>query len=51
MSRDSESEPRDGFTEVLRAGLQFFMSGGPHFTTAGKPIVAKVYGDYYSTEP
>jgi hypothetical protein len=28
-----------------------FMSGGPHFTTAGMPIVAKVYGAYYSTEP
>jgi hypothetical protein len=28
-----------------------FASGGPHFTDAGKPVVAKVYGDYYSTEP
>jgi hypothetical protein len=28
-----------------------FLSGGPHFTDAGKPIIAKVYGDYYSTEP
>jgi hypothetical protein len=23
----------------------------PHFTTAGKAVVAKVYGDYYSKEP
>jgi hypothetical protein len=28
-----------------------FMSGGPHFTDAGKPIIAKLYGDYYSAEP
>ncbi|MBV9949665.1 MAG: hypothetical protein JOZ69_22680 [Myxococcales bacterium] len=28
-----------------------FTMGGPHFTDAGKPIVAKIYGDYYSTEP
>lgn len=28
-----------------------FTSGGPHFTDAGKPIAAKLYGDYYSTEP
>jgi hypothetical protein len=28
-----------------------FTMGGPHFTDAGKPIIAKVYGDYYSTEP
>jgi hypothetical protein len=28
-----------------------FASGGPHFTDAGKPIIAKLYGDYYSTEP
>jgi hypothetical protein len=28
-----------------------FMDGGPHFTTAGKTVVAKIYGDYYSTEP
>jgi hypothetical protein len=28
-----------------------FMSGGPHFTDAAKPIIAKIYGDYYSAEP
>ncbi|HEV8547360.1 MAG TPA: hypothetical protein VGQ57_00005 [Polyangiaceae bacterium] len=28
-----------------------FKDGGPHFTDAGKPIVAKIYGDYYSSEP
>jgi len=28
-----------------------FDSGGPHFSTSGKPIVAKIYGDYYSMEP
>jgi hypothetical protein len=28
-----------------------FMDGGPHFTTAGMPIIAKIYGDYYSAEP
>jgi hypothetical protein len=28
-----------------------FQDGGPHFTDAGKPIIAKLYGDYYSTEP
>src|SRR5207247_9533491 len=28
-----------------------FASGGPHFTNAGKVIVAKVYGDYYAREP
>ena len=28
-----------------------YMDGGPHFTTAGKPMVAKLYGDYYSQEP
>jgi hypothetical protein len=28
-----------------------FASGGPHFSDAGKPIIAKLYGDYYSTEP
>ena len=27
-----------------------FTSGGPHFTDAGKPIIAKLYGDYYSAE-
>jgi len=29
----------------------FDSSGGPHFSTTGKPIVAKLYGDYYSAEP
>ena len=28
-----------------------FKDGGPHFTDAGKPVAAKIYGDYYSTEP
>jgi len=28
-----------------------FESGGPHFSTTGKPIVAKIYGDYYLAEP
>ena len=28
-----------------------FADGGPHFTDAGKPIIANVYGSYYSTEP
>ena len=28
-----------------------FTSGGPHFTDAGKPIIAKLYGDHYSAEP
>ena len=28
-----------------------FKDGGPHFTDAGKPVVAKIYGDYYSAEP
>jgi hypothetical protein len=28
-----------------------FQDGGPHFTDAGKPVAAKIYGDYYSTEP
>jgi hypothetical protein len=28
-----------------------FDSGGPHFSTSGKPVVAKLYGDYYSAEP
>lgn len=27
-----------------------FMSGGPHLSTAGKPVIAKLYGDYYSAE-
>jgi hypothetical protein len=27
-----------------------FQDGGPHFTDAGKPIAAKIYGDYYSAE-
>lgn len=27
-----------------------FTSGGPHFTDAGKPVIAKLYGDYYSAE-
>ena len=25
-----------------------FTSGGPHLTDAGKPVIAKLYGDYYS---
>ncbi|HEX5099203.1 MAG TPA: hypothetical protein VFV94_06870, partial [Polyangiaceae bacterium] len=28
-----------------------FDNGGPHFSTSGKPVVAKIYGDYYSAEP
>jgi hypothetical protein len=28
-----------------------FTGGGPHYTAAGKAIVAKVYGDYYAHEP
>jgi hypothetical protein len=28
-----------------------FTSGGPHFTTAGMPIIAQVYGNYYKSEP
>ena len=28
-----------------------FADGGPHFTDAGKPIIANVYGTYYSMEP
>jgi hypothetical protein len=28
-----------------------FMSGGPHFTSAGAQMMAKTYGNYYSTEP
>jgi hypothetical protein len=28
-----------------------FEAGGPHFSTAGKPIIAKLYGDYYLAEP
>ena len=27
-----------------------FTSGGPHFTDAGKPIIAMLYGAYYSAE-
>ena len=27
-----------------------FTGGGPHFTDAGKPVIAKLYGDYYSAE-
>jgi len=27
-----------------------FTSGGPHLTDAGKPVIAKLYGDYYSAE-
>ncbi|MEI9939506.1 MAG: hypothetical protein WDO69_19985 [Pseudomonadota bacterium] len=27
-----------------------FTAGGPHFTDAGKPVIAKLYGDYYSAE-
>jgi hypothetical protein len=28
-----------------------FTGGGPHYTDAGKMVVAKVYSDYYSQEP
>jgi len=28
-----------------------FTSGGPHLSDAGKPVIAKLYGDYYSAEP
>ncbi|HEX2734553.1 MAG TPA: hypothetical protein VHM70_23275 [Polyangiaceae bacterium] len=28
-----------------------YKDGGPHFTDAGKPIIAKLYGDYYAAEP
>ncbi|HEV8247324.1 MAG TPA: hypothetical protein VGP93_16210, partial [Polyangiaceae bacterium] len=28
-----------------------FTGGGPHFTTAGKATIAKVYSDYYAKEP
>jgi len=27
-----------------------FTSGGPHLTDTGKPVIAKLYGDYYSAE-
>jgi hypothetical protein len=44
--------------KLVRAAPKFFApdcavftGGGPHFTAAGKPIVAKVYGDVYSKEP
>jgi hypothetical protein len=28
-----------------------FLTGGPHFTAAGKPVIAKLYGDYYTANP
>jgi len=28
-----------------------FTGGGPHFTTAGKATIAKLYSDYYAKEP
>jgi hypothetical protein len=37
--------------KVFAPDCTVFASGGPHLTTAGKPVIAKVYGDVYSKEP
>jgi hypothetical protein len=37
--------------KFFAADCNVFDSGGPHFSTTGKPIVAKLYGDFYSAEP
>ena len=37
--------------KVFAPSCNVFTGGGPHLTTAGKPIVAKLYGDVYSKEP
>lgn len=37
--------------KFFAADCNVFDAGGPHFSTAGKPVVAKIYGDYYLAEP
>jgi hypothetical protein len=37
--------------KVFAPDCAVFTGGGPHLTTAGKLVIAKVYGDVYSKEP